>query len=40
MSARQLTPEAARAILARESGEVFQPLMEITGPGLVQETEE
>lgn len=31
---RTLTPEAARAILARESGEVFQPLLEITGPGL------
>lgn len=31
---RPLSPEAARAILARESSEAFLALMQITGPGL------
>ena len=31
---RPLTPEAAKAILARETSEAFLALMRITGPGL------
>lgn len=31
---RELTPEAAQAILARETSEAFLALMQITGPGL------
>ena len=30
---RPLTPEAARAILARETGEAFLALMQISAPG-------
>lgn len=31
---RELTPEAAKAILARDSAESFLALMQITGPGM------
>src|SRR5690606_25206776 len=31
---RTLTPEAAQAILARETGEAFLALLQISGPGL------
>lgn len=34
MPERELSPEAARAILARETSESFLALMQITGPGL------